>query len=298
VIAPDNGAIDAAQYRLLTWASARLLGLARAETTIDGVRVPYFVRGSREPLVLVHGFASDKESWLFLAGALERGRSLVIPDLPGYGEAGAIPPERASAGSQAAVLAALLDALGHARADIAGTSMGGAIALRFAHDYPARTRSLTLIGSIGPVVEKSAVARALERGENPLVVAGVQDFARLMSLVCERPPPIPRPLRRHLARDRSRRREALLGIFRAWQQAEAANTLTPAALGDIRAPALVLHGARDRVVDPSTSKALARHLPGADLRILEGVGHAPPIEAPRTVARHMQAFFRNLADPS
>ena len=86
------------QYRLMTRGAARLLGFAESEAQIDGVHVPFLVRGWGVPIVLIHGFGADKESWLPLAAALRaKGRSLIIPDLPGFGAAGDIPPERAAA---------------------------------------------------------------------------------------------------------------------------------------------------------------------------------------------------------
>src|SRR2546425_3243531 len=100
-------AVGKAQYRALTGVVRRVAGVKHGSTVIEGVHVPYFLRHragwlglgatTRDPLVLVHGFGGDKEGWLLMASMLGRRHSLLIPDLPGFGAAGAIPKRAASA---------------------------------------------------------------------------------------------------------------------------------------------------------------------------------------------------------
>jgi abhydrolase domain-containing protein 6 len=283
-------ALGKLEYGLLTRGGARLLGFEERAFDIDGVHVPFFVRGSGVPMLFVHGFAADKESWLALLVAMERGRSAVIMDLPGFGAAGPIDPERASARAQAAVLAKLLDRLGYGRAHLVGNSMGGGISIRFASDFPARATSMTLIGSVGPVAEKSELGLALDRGENPLVVGSEADFDRMAAIVFEKPPPSTRAMRAYLAVDRAERAERYHALFRGWNEPRPADGLTELKLESIATPALVIHGDHDRVIHPSTGRALAAALPHARLEMLTGVGHAPQIEAPRAVAGLVQRF--------
>jgi pimeloyl-ACP methyl ester carboxylesterase len=287
-------ALGGAGYRLMTRGATRLLGFAQSETEIGGVRVPFLARGWGVPTVLVHGFGADKESWLPFAGALRaKGRCVLIPDLPGFGAAGEVPPERASAAWQARVVAGLLDRLGYARAHLVGNSMGGGISLRFAHDYPARAISMTLIGSVGPIVHKSEMALALDRGENPLLMDSgtIDDLDRLMAFVLEKRPRFPRAMNRYMAETRFARRDAHAMLFRGWIDPRDGEEV-PRDLESLRTPALVIHGALDRVIDPSTGKALADRLPNArPLELLEGIGHVPQMEAPRRVARLVDGFI-------
>lgn len=288
-------AVGKAQYRALTGVVRRLARVRRAAAVIDGVLVPYFVRRGRgEPVVLVHGFGGDKESWLPMASMLGWRRPLVIPDLPGFGAAGAIPKRAASAGSQARVLASLLDELSIRRAHVVGNSMGGGIAMRFAWDFPTRAASMTLIGSVGPILEKSEVGLALDRGENPLITTSVEDLDRLLHLVAEKLPQSPRPMRRHLGTERFARSESLHALFEGWNN-PAPEERVPEHLEQLRTPALVIHGERDRVIHPSTARALAERLPAARLEILHGVGHIPQIEAPKAVAALVDGFVASVA---
>jgi abhydrolase domain-containing protein 6 len=289
--------VGRAQYLALTSVVRTLVGAREQVTVLDGTRVPFFYRPSKSgepPLLLVHGFGGDKEGWLLFASCLARSRGLIIPDLPGFGAAGGITRDRASARAQAAILAGLLGALGVPRAHLVGNSMGGGISLRLAEDRPELVASLTLIGSVGPVVEKSVVGHAFDRGENPLIVESPEDMERLLGLVAERLPPSPRALRRYLAHERFSRRDAEAELFHGWVGASPADGV-PTELAAITARALVLHGDRDKVIHVSTARALAQQLPNATLQVFDGIGHVPQLEAPKKTAKALEGFLDGLA---
>lgn len=284
-------AIGAAQYHALTRGVARVFGFQVDAIELDGARLPFMVRASGwgPPIVLVHGFGGDKESWLLMARHLASRRSVIIPDLPGFGAASAITPERASAKHQAAILEGLLDRLGIARAHFAGNSMGGGISLRLAHDHPEKVASLTLIGAVGPVIEKSQAGLAFDRGENPLVIDEVDALDALLALVAERPPPSTRAMRRYLAIDKVARSEALRATFRGWHEPAEGEGI-PTDLESIRTPTLVIHGLCDRVIHPATARAFGERLPDVRLMLMEQIGHVPQMEAPGEVARAIDAL--------
>jgi abhydrolase domain-containing protein 6 len=294
-------AIGKAQYGAFTGLLRLLAGLGHGSAVIEGVRVPYLVRrrsGSsgapaQMPIVLVHGFGADKEGWLTMASRLGRQHSLVIPDLPGFGAAGAIPKHGASAAAQARVLAALLDDLGYARVHLVGSSMGGGISLRFARDFPERAASMTLIGSAGPIVEKSELALALDRGENLLLPSSPDDLGRLLHFVAEKVPPLSRAARRYLGAERYARRDALALAWDGWLTPAATEGI-PESLESIATPALIIQGEQDRVIHPSTARALAARLPNARLELLEGVGHLPMVEMPRAIAALVDRFVASI----
>ncbi|MCC6997453.1 MAG: alpha/beta fold hydrolase [Deltaproteobacteria bacterium] len=283
-------AVGRAQYRAITSVAVRALGLRARTFEVRGVRMPALVRHrDGAPLVLVHGFGTDKEGWLITAARLARGRGLVIPDLPGFGGAGDIGPARATAAAQAAALVGLLDVLGLGRVHLAGSSMGGGVVMRVASDFPGRVASLTLIGSVGPIIEPSEVVTAIGRGENPLVLSGPDDWDRFMALVAERPPRMTQAMARFMAHEKALRSLAHEELLRAW--VAAGDDGPPEALESIHTPALIIHGARDRVIHVSTAHALAERLPRARLEVLDRVGHAPQAEAPRRLARLIEAHL-------
>lgn len=273
-------------------------GVQQRSVTIDGLRVPFLVRDgdAREPVVLIHGFGGDKESWMLMARYLSRRRAMIAVDLPGYGAASAVPAERATLRHQAAVLAELCDRLGLRRPHLVGNSMGGGIAQRFAADYPGRAGSLVLIGSMGPEAEPSVLDLALLRGENPLVPQHLDEADAFLAFVAERMPPVPRPMSRWAIAQRIAARDRLAALFAAIDKSVAPpDSGLPADLAAIQEPALVIHGALDRVIDVSSARALAASLPRASLRVLPGIGHLPQLEAPIEVARMIDVFIEGLA---
>lgn len=283
-------AVGRAQYRMLTSIGKRLLGLRETEVTVEGARIPVWSRpGKGTPLVLVHGFGANKEGWLTLIANL-RGRPVIALDLPGFGRASRIGPDRATAVHQARAIKGVLDQLGVNRAALVGSSMGGGIALRFAHDYPDHTRAVVLLGSVGPTVDKSPLLEALDRGENPLLPGTHDEYMAMIDFVTHKKPWIPRSIASYLAADQSARKTDLTGIFAGWRAQDELEM--EAALGRVKAPVLVIHGERDRVIDLSTARALTKHLENSKLLVLPGVGHVPQIEAPAEVARAIGVHLR------
>ena len=286
-------AIGGAQYNALTRGVARLSGFRADVAEVDDARVPFLVRGWGVPVVLVHGFGGDKESWLLMARLLKRRATVIIPDLPGFGAASAIVPERASAMHQSRILLGLLDSLGFARAHFAGNSMGGGIVQRLAQDHPGRVVSMTLLGSVGPLIQKSIVGEALDRGENPLVLEEAGKIETLMRLVAEKPVPSTKAMLRYLGVKRVARKEDQLATFRGWSLPADGEGI-PTDLEAIQTPALVIHGKEDRVIHPATGRALANRLPNARLVELDGIGHVPQMEAPDAIARAIDDFIGHV----
>lgn len=274
--------------------AVRHLALVADSLTVADHRIPILHRGGGEPLVFLHGFGADKESWLTLLARLPASQPVVALDLPGFGGASPIAAEEGSARRQAAVVLGVLRQLGIDRAHIVGSSMGGGIALRLAADAPERVASLSLLGSVGPWVDKSELALALERGDNPLVSRTVAEFDRMMAMVMVKPLYVPSTIRAHLASVRAARAEAWDALFAGFLEAPPEESFLER-LGDVRAPALVIHGARDRVIHPSTGRALAEQLLDARHLSLPEVGHVPHMEATRLVADAILEHVRGIA---
>src|SRR5215470_9377811 len=118
------------------------------EVEAAGLRLRYLELGEGPgvPVLLLHGFGADLNTWMFTQPALAEGRRVVALDLPGHGGS-AKRVERADAESLAAVIAGALDELGIERAHLVGHSMGGGIASALALRSPERIATLTLVAS-------------------------------------------------------------------------------------------------------------------------------------------------------
>lgn len=104
-----------------------------------------------EAVVLLHGIAESAEAWRAWVPALAANFRVVRPDLPGFGRSPLPGPDFDwSPGAFAAEVARLLDDLGLDAVHVVGAKYGGTIAMQFAADFPARTRTLSVFSS--PVV--------------------------------------------------------------------------------------------------------------------------------------------------
>lgn len=96
------------------------------------------------PVLMVHGFASNLRIWEAMAAALP-GHRVVRVDLLGFGRSSRYEGDYRRV-TQAALLVAVLDELGIQRADVVAHSMGAAVSLTLAAEFPDRVGRLALIG--------------------------------------------------------------------------------------------------------------------------------------------------------
>lgn len=115
---------------------------------VNGLKIYYESYGEGEPLVLLHGaFMTIGMNWQFLMPALSKHRRVIAIEMQGHGHTGDI-DRPYSFEAFASDLAGVLQYLHIPKADIAGYSMGGTVAIQFAIRYPAMTRRLIVLSSV------------------------------------------------------------------------------------------------------------------------------------------------------
>ncbi|AVO55283.1 alpha/beta fold hydrolase [Ectopseudomonas mendocina] len=280
-------------------ASLRLIeqqraGLSPQQLHVRDLNIHYYEGGSAngETLVLLHGFAADKDNWLRFSRHLTDGYRVIALDLPGFGESDR-PAGSYDVGTQAERLADILDALGIEQAHLLGNSMGGHIAALFAARYPDRVRSLALFANAGiDTPNKSELFKLVERGApNPLVVRRPEDFQRLLQFVFVEPPYLPASLKGYMAERAMANAAHYEQVFQ--QLIERYIPLEPE-LPKIQAPTLLLWGKQDRVLDVSSIEVMYPLLQKPSVTIMEGVGHAPMLERPEESALLYRRFLQAL----
>jgi len=295
---------------------------------IDGVRVhtvgwvpanapgPGPQPGHPRRILLIHGLGASTLSWQPVAQRLADrfDATVTAVDLIGFGRTRA--PERsATIATNRDLVLGLLEQIGPAT--VLGNSMGGVIGTGVTARRPDLVDALVLVnpalpwGRIPPsswarvarympvmmpsLGRKTVKVRARMLGPERLVEAS-------LGVTLHDPDLIDPDLRRRfvlLAAERYAYPEA------ATAYADAARTLFQEVAGDFDAdlalaaaarPTLILHGAEDALVSVAFAHAAAERHETVDLCVLDGVGHAPQIEAPEQFMAIVERFLDGAAD--
>jgi pimeloyl-ACP methyl ester carboxylesterase len=99
-----------------------------------------------EPVVLIHGNDESSVEWYAWVPRMAQEYRLIRPDLPGLGHSSIPRGFQYSLANLATFVTRVMDKAGVASAHIIGAKTGGAVAMRFAADYPQRTRKLVVVG--------------------------------------------------------------------------------------------------------------------------------------------------------
>jgi 2-succinyl-5-enolpyruvyl-6-hydroxy-3-cyclohexene-1-carboxylate synthase len=275
---------------------ARLPGLHAERASAGGIAWNVRSRGPRAglPLVLLHGFTGTGEFWAPVAGLLP-GRRCIFPDLPGHGGSDMpLPPEAWRIDRTADALVALLGRLGVDRCALAGYSMGGRLALGVALRHPDRVAALALIGASAGIASEE---ERLQRAASDLELAAsieredIESFATrweanpLFATQAALPPALHDAMRRQRRAQDPMRLAAALRAFGTGFQPPAHGELA-----QLRMPVLLMAGEQDAKF-VAAARDMAARIPGAQVRIIAGAGHAVPLERARECALEIDAFL-------
>jgi 3-oxoadipate enol-lactonase len=240
---------------------------------VNGLQIAYTRQGKGTPLVLLHGFPLDHTIWKTVIPELEKDFNLVVPDLRGFGES-SIPQAPYLLSDMAEDMATLLDDLGIKEAAIVGHSMGGYVALAFAHLFPTRLLGLGLVAS--QVLADTPERKAGRQQEADHILAhGVTDLADSMAEKLTTVPNIQAELRELILKQSP---ESAAGALRAMAERPDSTGI----LATLDLPVVIIHGQADRLVPIETArKAQALAMKGTLVEV-EEAGHMPMMEAPQT----------------
>lgn len=242
--------------------------------------------GDGADLVMIHGFGSDRLSWLGNAPALMASHRVHALDLPGHGES-SMDVGDTSIAALADAISGTLAAEGISRAHLMAHSLGGAIAMLMALKEPERVASLMLIAplGLGTGVDHAFLTRFPELTEP-------DDAMMLMRRLVARPQLISKMMVARLLQqlDRDGARVALRRIASTIMAEEAACARVAAEIAARDIPRFVMWGSAD-VINPLKPEALAS-FSGQQL-IIPDAGHLPHVEAARQANDAFLAFLSN-----
>jgi abhydrolase domain-containing protein 6 len=271
-------------------------GLQLKKVLLGHHEVVYLEGGHGPTILMVHGFAGNKDHWTRFAKRLSPAYHVIALDLPGFGESTYLKEASYGVADQAGRVNQFADAIGLKKFHIVGNSMGGHISGRYVALFPQRVLSLGLFdsGGVGSPVPSEMVKRLASGEPNPLVAGSIEAFDRLMRFVFTTPPDIPRLLKKPLVEEAQRHKESNQRIFK---QIRSENSALEPDLGKIQAPTLILWGTRDRVIDVSAAEVFKKGIPRSTVILMENCGHLPMIERPDEAAAHYISFLKGISRP-
>ncbi len=251
------------------------------------------------PILLLHGFTADKETWLEMVGLLCEDHRVIALDLAGHGNSSDAADGDYGRVRQTERAHRLSAELELERFHVLGHSMGGAVAITFAIKYADDVLSLGLIAPAGlKDVHTAEFHRHLDAAINPLIVTNEWTASDKIRFVTNGPRWFHFAVwlfdgyLTQLGRERARLYKVI------FQQLNAETPLTDEDLQHINQPTFILWGTADRVLRPEQAHIYADRIPGLRaLKTWKGAGHALIVERPRETAKTYLEFLAGLTAP-
>jgi 3-oxoadipate enol-lactonase len=262
-----------------------------ATVTVNSAEIYYEDVGQGFPLLFLHSLAFDGRMWAELVAALSKKYRCINMDFRGHGRSS--PPDSECTLEQFAEdVYGLMKELGIEQAHVAGSSLGGMVAMRLALAHPEVVRSLVLLGtSAGPEQAERAhqyemMARiAREQGPEAIMQGVIPVFFSQAFIEGQ-----PEKLEAFKEQFRNLGREAVywatLAVTRRCDIREE--------IRSIRVPTLIIVGEQDLTEPVPEAEAIHRQIVGSRLETIADAGHTTPLEQPEKVTAAIEEFLSQV----
>lgn len=254
---------------------------------VRGARIAYDDTGGDGPtVILAHGFLMDRSMFDPQVTALASTHRVITWDERGFGDT-EYDGQPFTYWDSAADCLGLLDHLGIDRAVVGGMSQGGFVSLRVALSTPDRVRGLILIDT--QAGQEDAEVIPLYQGMiDDWVANGPSDelAATIAGLIVGEPA----LSASYIAKWKARPKE---GLGQPGTTLMTRDTVEDR-LGEITAPALIIHGTADAAISMDKAERLAAGLPNAELVVVDGGTHAANLTHPDVVNEAIARFLSAL----
>lgn len=266
--------------------------------------------GSGRPLLMVHGLGGNALNWMAVGPQLARTHRPLALDLAGFGQTPLF-GRSATVTANAALVHDFIEKVIGEPVFLMGNSMGGYISILEAADHPQAVTSLVLVD---PAVPGSYIRRtqpamigALAALSIPGLGTSLLDYRlrrfdaealvrSALAMVTADPSRLdPKVVEAHVQLTQERARlgrqnsRAFVQAFRSIGF-RLADPRFWSRTARVSAPALIIHGALDRVIPVAAAYELHRRRPDWKLEILDGVGHVPMLETPDRFMEALSAW--------
>ncbi len=250
-----------------------------------GEKIAYQRYGSGERLlVILHGWGCNKEMFAPIAEHLARRYTVVVPDLPGFGESPE-PPHPFTVGDYTDLVIDFIKNLGFTTVSLLGHSYGGRIIIKLfsMENLPFKVERVCLVDAAGIRPKKSLGQK--------LSLLCYKGGRRILSL-----PPLQRLFPNAVENWRKKRGSADFNsaseIMKKTLVLSVNEDLTPC-LKNITSPTLLFWGDKDDATPLSDAKIMEKKIPDAGLVVLQGGSHYSFLENTPYFLRVADAFFEN-----
>ena len=272
---------------------------------VNGMKVHVRIVGVGEPVFLLHGSFASLHTWDAWQQAMSPYYQTISLDFPGHGLTGPDSLKRYGIKDYSELVQALAKELAITQYHVAGNSMGGAVAMQLASDYPGNVLSLNLIDAAGaPAAERVMRDSTSQKKSNSggawiFQVARHPIFSKLL-LSCT-PKFLFKLNMKQVYGDDAKVTDEVTTRYYELMLREGNRQATLDRLSQPRnsniqyerltMPTWILWGAEDQWIPLAQGKRLQQALPGANLVILDGVGHVPMEESPTETVSEYLSFL-------
>ncbi|MBW4681682.1 MAG: alpha/beta fold hydrolase [Microcoleus vaginatus WJT46-NPBG5] len=271
---------------------------------VGGLTTRYFKAGNEGlPLVLLHGDSASALDWSWVLPKLGATQTVYAPDFPGFGDS-AKPNREYSLEFLKQFLVDFMEALGIERAVVAGNSLGGQVALRFALSRPEQVAALVLVDSSGlgysvtPLLTQFAIPLY---GEAAITGCKTPPGAKMRSwlratLFFAHPSRVPDVWIAEQERmaQMGGFLEATLSSLRAQLNVFGQYQVLLDSLGQLQMPTLVIWGTEDRVFPKEQAQDAVSRLKQGQLALIPDCGHLPHVERPELFSAELSKFLNQV----
>ncbi|MEN9837922.1 MAG: hypothetical protein RLZ79_1590 [Pseudomonadota bacterium] len=262
---------------------------------IGGVEVYYKDEGAGPAILMVHGSQSTLKTWDFIAPRLTDRYRVIRYDVPAQGLSGTVTDEHMRRLQPVDIAEGLLAQLGVDKVTFVGVSSGGTLGVYLAAKRPEMVERLVLSNAPADTVTTGHLPPSEEFQEQQRIAkeTGLRNrnyWSAFLDYFSGDPTRLSADIREQYYDFNRRALEPhLIGLVAKVADQEKAK----AAMKAVKAPTLLIWGAKDLLLPVPAGKALAGYLSGTDvsMMVMPDVGHYPPLESPERFAKILEAYM-------